>query len=178
MSAVLNDERYAVFLELLPKYNYNVTKSAIEAGFSRNTANTQQKRIMKQALKYRLGKAGIEMKNKGQDLRIAPAQEIQRTMAEMVGFSQKELMDNLKELGTQDKDLSVRLRVIAPLAREYGVNLSPEEREGTMMPVLAITVRKNGPVEPQETQVKDVAQYTLSVIKDEEGGGVPPEDTE
>lgn len=147
MTATRNDDRYGKFLELMVVNKYNVTKSAIEAGFSPTYAGSKQKYIMQQAIKYRLEKAGIQVA-KVHDLTTPQAK---KTMAEIVGFSREELMNNLRFLATQEKDMSVRLRVVAPLAREYGVNLDPE-KETTIVPTLNITVRERsipGSTEPQ-----------------------------
>lgn len=137
MSATRNDGRYAKFLELMPIYKYNVTKSALEAGFAPSYATGHQKEIMQRAIQWKT--------ENSQALAISPTAtlpQLKATMAELVGFTREELMVNLKELGTQEKDLSVRLRVIAPLAREYGVNLEPEKSNLNIVPTLHITVDK------------------------------------
>lgn len=144
MSAVRNDERYEKFLILLPKHRYNVKPAAIEAGFSKSFAHGKQKFIMQQALKYKLEKAGMKV----EEIKDVPIVEMKRTMAEIVGFSQEELMNNLKEIATQSRDYATRLRVIAPLVREHGVNLDPEVNNNVVVPVLNVTVREKDPKQP------------------------------
>ncbi len=138
MSATRNDERYGKFLELLPLHKYNVTKSAILAGFASSYAQSQQKQIMQKALKFKLERAGIEVTG----VKDAPLHDMKRTMAEIVGFTREELMNNIKEIALQTKDYSTRLKVVAPLARAYGVDLSPEEANNFVVPVLNVTVRE------------------------------------
>lgn len=166
MSNPRYDERYKVFLERLPLNKYNVTKSAIEAGFSQQTAEAQQKRIMQQALKYQLQRSGIEVV-KNSKLEPVNVVEVKKTMAELVGFSREELMSNLKNIATQEKDYSSRLKVVAPLAREYGVVLDTENNTDVTIPILNVTVK---PRLSKATSNDDVAQYTLSVDKGLDGG--------
>lgn len=144
--------RHKRFLEELPKNNYKVGPSAIKAGYSKSTANKKPKAILKTALKAQAQEIIDTIENK-------PSKELKQTMAELVGFSREEVMDNLKFLANQDKDLSTRLKVIAPLAKEYGVNLGSDEQK-TIVPVLHIGVKQlespmidgntpeNGPTEP------------------------------
>lgn len=133
--------RYKKFLELLPKYNYVVTKAAKEAGFSEHTSNTQQKRILQSALKYELKSREESVKNNLVQNKDVSIDEV-KTMAQQVGISKDELMENIKTIANQEKDWSTRLKVVSVLAKEFGLDLSIEENNKTIAPVLNITVKE------------------------------------
>lgn len=140
-----NVQRYTKFLEVLPKNGYNVTKSALEVGFSKHTAETQQKRIMNNALKIKAQKVIDEVNP------MTPLVEQKKTMAELVGISKESLMDNIRFLAEQERDLATRLKVVKSLAREYQVDLGDEETTKISVPVLNITMKQpenQGYIEP------------------------------
>jgi len=141
--------RYKKFLEVLPKHNYVVTKAAKEAGFSEHTSNTQQKRILASALRYELNSREEEAKTKLVDTSKLNIKEV-KTMAERVGISKDDLMENIKWLAQQEKDLSTRLKVVKALAKEYSVDLGDEEQGKTVVPILNVTVkeRNDGSTKP------------------------------
>lgn len=112
----------------------NAYQSAIKAGYSEQYAKAGGRLLVATAEK-RLAEIKAD--------KITPQK---KTMAELVGFSKKELMDNIKFLGEQERDLSVRLKVVAPLAKEYGVDLNPTENSITV-PILNMNVN----TEPRNT---------------------------
>lgn len=142
MSAIRNNERYAKFIELMPKNKYNVTKSAIEAGFGKTYAAKQQSLIAQRALEFQLQRAEMLARAKGTSL-----VEKKNTMAEIVGLTRENIMENLRFIAEQTKDLSTRLKVVAPLAKEFGVILD-EEKQNVTVPILNVTVRDNGSTKP------------------------------
>lgn len=144
------DGRYERFIDLLPKNKFNVTKSAIEAGFSENTARTQQKRIMAKAL-------GIQIE-RAQKLTKAPDASlltIKRSMAEIVGLTPENVFERLRFIANQEKDLASALKVLAPLVKEHGVILNAEEQTKITVPVLNVTVKERS-TEPSHGVVQSV----------------------
>lgn len=138
-----NIQRYTKFLEVLPKNGYNITKSALEVGFSKHTAETQQKRIMNNALKIKAQNVIAEADPN------RPVKEQKKTMAELVGISKESLMDNIKFLAEQERDLATRLKVVRALAREYEVKLDEDETTKVNVPVLNVTMSApKGSTEP------------------------------
>lgn len=133
----LSTIRSKKLIEALPRNNYNVTKSALEAGFSKHTARTQQKRLLRTAIKIQAKEALQGMENVQQ-----PLDTLKKTMAELVGLSKQDVYDNIKELATQDRDYSTRLKVVRALARELGVDLGEEESSKVNVPILNVTVKE------------------------------------
>lgn len=151
-------DRYDVFLELLPKNDFNVYKTAVEAGFAESTAEKQGKRIYQTALKKqaeRLQQRKMELAT-NPDLNSKQITEglKQITIAEKVGLSREEVMERIRFMATQERDLGVALKVIKALAKEYQVDLGEEESQKTIVPVLNVTVKEKNTA--QQSHIIDV----------------------
>ena len=136
---MVSDMRYDKLLDILPTTNYNISKSAILAGFSEQTAKKQGKRLMATALKRQANRALERVESNS-----ITTTEMKKTMAELVGVSSNQLFKRLKYLAfEQDKDYSTQLKILSALANEYGVIINPQDNtQITTVPVLNIVVDK------------------------------------
>lgn len=139
--------KYDKFLEELPKHNYNITKTALASGFAKSTAEKQQGRIYKSALKYKAQRALDTLENKT----AITKEEGKALMREIVGLSREDLMATLLKIATQDKDYGSALKVLAPLAKEEGVVLHEDDTQKVTVPILNVTVK-------EKRQLIDMAQ--------------------
>lgn len=133
-------ERYKRLIEALPKNNYNITKSALEAGFTHHTARTQQKRLVKSAMKYQVKELAERVENASG----LSNREQKQLMSEIVGMSKQDVMERLKFIANQDKDLNSALKVLAPLSKEHGVILQNEDESKINVPILNVVVKEKG----------------------------------
>lgn len=136
-------------LKLLPKHKGKVAPAAIEAGFSSQTAYKQGKSLLKTALKKEARETLAILE--GNSPTTIP--ELKKTMAERIGMTRQDVMNNIKWLAEQERDLATRLKVVKALAKEYEVDLGEEELTKVNVPILNVTVKENkplldGPVEP------------------------------
>lgn len=129
-------------LEELPKNGYKIYPSAIKAGYKPSYANSEPKKILKTALKEQAREVLATLDNKP----IEGREGIKQLMHELMGITKEELLNNAKYLANQDKDLSTRLKVIAPLLKEIGIVLT-DEAQKTIIPILNIGVKQNDMVE-------------------------------
>lgn len=135
------------FLNALPKHNYKVAPSAIEAGYSPQYADKAPKRILESALK-------AQAKDILETASHMDTKEMKKTLADIVGMNRENVFERLRYIANQEKDLSSALKVLAPLAKDLGVNLNTEEAPKTIVPILNIGVRTtdqstiNGSTEP------------------------------
>ena len=138
--------RHQKLLEELPKNGYKVYPSAVKAGYSPNTANKNPNRLLKSALH---AQAKEVMKMTANNIQV-DTKELKQTLAELIGMSREDVFLRLKTISLQDKDLSSALKVLAPLAKDLGVNLNTDEAPKVVVPVLNIGVRSldNGSIEP------------------------------
>jgi phage terminase small subunit len=136
------------FLEELPKNGNKIKPSAIKAGYSPVYAHANGKTILKTAIKEQ-AKEIIETI----DHKPANSNELKKTMYELMGLTKEELYNNAKYILNQEKDLSTRLKILAPLIAEAGIQLTSEESAKVIVPVLNIGVRQpdNGSIEPYTT---------------------------
>ncbi len=128
--------RYKRFIEALPKHNYEIKASAIEAGFSESSANDKGKRILKAALKHQT-KELVEQ-SKRPDL---TTNETKQLMRDIVGIGQVELMKALRDIALNTRDYASALKVLGPLAKQDGVVLNVEEQNKITVPILNVTVK-------------------------------------
>lgn len=134
----------------------NTSDAVKAAGFSDKTAQKQSKRVIKSAVKYH-AKELLKDEN-------VNSLTTQQLMSELVGLSRSDLMNRLKFIATQDKDLSSALKVLLPLVKQHGVVLESSEEKITV-PILNIVVDKapdlfeNGSTEPlvDAPEIVDVA---------------------
>lgn len=122
--------RYKRLIRELPNHD-NAQDALIASGFSENTAKKQSKRVLSSALKY----TAEEMLKPETRAPLTGKQ----LMSEIVGLTSSDVMNRLKFIATQDKDLHSALKVLSVLAREHGVSLDSEEKSVTV-PVLNIIV--------------------------------------
>lgn len=137
--------RYDRLMKEIPKHKH--AKDAIVAsGFSENTARKQAKRVLSSALRHTV--------NKLADPANHTALSTKQLMSDIVGLSGQEVMDRLKTIANQDKDLGSALKVLIPLAKEHGVAIDNAENS-VQVPILNVIVDKaptpiliEGSVEP------------------------------
>lgn len=130
--------RHKKLLEELPKNNYKVYPSAIKAGYSPITADKNPKQILRTALKAQANEA-LEMIEPNSP---ASSKELKATLADIIGMNREQVFERLRYIATQERDLSTALKVLAPLSKDLGVNISDEQANITI-PVLNIGVRES-----------------------------------
>ena len=147
--------RYKKLLAVLPKNNYDMQKSAIEAGFTKNTASKQSKRLLASAIKSEAREI-LEAKS------ITPI-EAKKFMSDIIGLSSSELFERLKYIATQSKDLSSALKVLVPLAVDYGVQLQSDDAEKTIVPTLNVTM-----ISKTQEKSHEVLTLNTTIVDDNE----------
>lgn len=130
--------KYLAFLKNYQQSS-NITQSAIKAGFSPQYADKQGKYILNRALKIQ----AQELMDRANNNQVT-AKEGKQLMREILGISRESLLDNAKWLANQEKDLSVRLKVITPLLKEENIDLSSEDTQKVTVPILNVVVEKTG----------------------------------
>lgn len=142
--------RYKKLLQEIPKHK-SAEQALIASGFSPNTAKSQSKRVLASALKHQ---AREILKPEG-----THGMTTKQLMSEIVGMSVEEVMERIRFIANQEKDLASALKVLIPLVRELGVTLDSNEPTVTV-PVLNVVVESN---EKRETlQANDVPDIGLS----------------
>ena len=145
--------RYKRLISNLPKHK-NATDAILASGFSKNTAKSQQKRVLHSALRHQ----AKEILNASPDA----LRNSKQLMSDIVGMSGQELFNRLKYIATQDKDLGSALKVLAPLVREHGVILaSDDDQAKVIVPVINLgftpqNMAKN--IEPPKDPIKVESQ--------------------
>ncbi len=129
--------RMRKFISLLPKYNYAVMPAAIEAGYSQTYAHKQGKRLMNAAMKAQTKEVLATRVSAP-----VPTEEARRTLADMIGLSRQEVFEALRNIALNSKDLTSALKVLKPLSKDLGADLSEEENAKIVVPVLNIGVRE------------------------------------
>lgn len=129
------------FLDALPKHKFKVAPSAVEAGYSPQYANKNPKRILKSALKAQAEEI-IEMTSANSNPNSI---DMKKSLAEIVGMSRESVFERLRNIAFNEKDLSSALKVLAPLAKDLGVNLNTDEAPKTIVPILQIGVKQETP---------------------------------
>lgn len=135
------NKRKQLFLDALPKHKFKVAPAAKEAGYSAQYANKNPKRILKSALKAQAEEM-LEMTSANSN---PSSIEIKKSLAEIVGMSRESVFERLRNIAFNEKDLSSALKVLVPLAKDLGVNLSIEEGPKTIVPILQIGVKQETP---------------------------------
>jgi hypothetical protein len=123
----------------------NIYQSAIKAGYSENVAKSKGK--------WLVGKAERRLQETVNSLPVSE----KKTMAEIVGFSKEKLMERLYNIGIQERDLSTALKVLAPLAKEYDVDLTPSN-DAITVPVLNISVSNIPRNMAQPQRIRDIQE--------------------
>jgi phage terminase small subunit len=143
------EDRHSKLIKNLPKHNYHVMPAAIEAGFTRSTAAKQGKRLLRTAVKREARKTLATLE--GTD--DISTTQLKSTLADLLGMSSEEVFSRLKDIALNDRDYNAALKVLKPLAKDLGVDLSEEEQTKVNVPILNVTVKENhtlldGSVEP------------------------------
>lgn len=141
----MNDSlpRHKKFLREMPKHKNIVSRAAIAAGYSPMYADKQGKRILNGALRKEAKELVATLENKP-----LSTKEAKKTMAEIVGLSREEVMNQLKYIALQAKDLHSALKVLGPLAKEQGVILQEEDKGNVTVPILNVTVKEKITAQP------------------------------
>lgn len=135
--------RQKKFLDNINSNGFNISKGAIDAGYSPVYADKQGKVLLKSALKEHAKEIVSTMENKD-----ISKTEGKKLMIELMGMSREDTLNRLKTIANQDKDLHSALKVLIPLARELGISLESDANV-VNVPVLNITVTPNdGLIEP------------------------------
>lgn len=151
--------RYQRLIGNLDKYN-SVTEAMKASGFSDTTSEKQQKRVLRSALKWKADNTIEEAKILAGDTTVGS----KKLMHEILGISRDSLTNRLKSIAEQEKDLASALKVLIPLAKQLGVDLTQEQQGATIVPTLNVTVRetKDGSTKPFiETTAQPVAEGSL-----------------
>jgi hypothetical protein len=82
-----------------------------------------------------------QMLNKAENNDIT-AKEGKKLMHELLGLTREEVYENVKWLANQEKDLSTRLKVIQAIAKQLDIDLTQEEQQKTVVPILNVVVDK------------------------------------
>ena len=146
---VLNP-RKAKLLEELPKNNWKVKPSAIKAGYSPIYADKQANKILKSALKDQ-AKDIVERISANSPV---DTKTLKKSLAEIIGLSSESVYERLRFIATQEKDLGSALKVLAPLSKDLGVNLT-EDTPKTIVPILNIGVKQVEAIETVDTTLLD-----------------------
>lgn len=128
--------KYKVFISEYAKTS-NILQSALKAGFSDSYARKLGKRIVNTAMKIQ----GQELIDKARKQEIT-ASEAKVYMNELIGMNRNEVFSQLKKIATQDKDYSSALKVLTPLSKELGVDITEKEQGNITVPVLNVVVSK------------------------------------
>lgn len=134
--------KYDKFMEELPKNKYNLTKTALASGFAKSTAETQQGRIYKSALKHKAKQIVAQLEGQ----KAVTKEEGKRLMTDIIGLSKEKVFERLAFIATQERDLGSALKVLAPLASEHNVNISGSDDQKVTVPILNVTVKENTPL--------------------------------
>ncbi len=123
------------FLEELPKNGNKLLPSALKAGYSENYARGNARTILKTALKAQAQEVIDTIENKPG----LTGKQIKPLMTDLIGITNQELMNNLKYILNQEKDISTRYKLVSALAKEHGIELGDNDEKVTV-PILNITM--------------------------------------
>lgn len=137
--------RHQKLLEELPKNQFKVKPSAIKAGYSEEYADSNPKAILKGALRAQAKEILEISANSPID-----SKELKKSLAELVGYSREDVFKRIKSIGDNEKDLGSALKVLLPLAKDLGVNLT-EDAPKTIVPILNIGVKQVEAIETVDT---------------------------
>jgi hypothetical protein len=131
--------RWKLFLEALPKHDYKIAPSAMEAGYSESYAYKCGNLIMTSALRAQ-AKETLRVHN----TTSAPmsTEEAKATLATFIGMNSEDVAKTLKKIATQDKDYGSALKVLAPVLKEMGHNISVDDASKVSVPILNVIVDK------------------------------------
>lgn len=154
---------------------YNAKKTLIQNGYSEQTATKASGDIIKRATRavaYQVANTKLGEISK----------EMTKSAIEILGLTEAEVANTLRKIATNDRDYASALKVLNPLAKEIGVNLTSEEQK--TQPLLNITVESgNSEKEPDnitghlsstvvEKTADDTVEFESSESDDVASGGV------
>lgn len=137
-------DRHVILLEEYRKTG-NLTQSAIKAGFTPLTANKCGRSLLETALK----RERILIEKKIENGLMTRNEK--KKAFEVLGLTRENLIDNIKWLLEQEKDLSVRYKIVAKLGKDIGVDLSDDDSNKPIAPTLNIGI-VNKQSEPTDTK--------------------------
>jgi phage terminase small subunit len=146
-------DRYTKLLEVLPKHKGKIAPAAVEAGFSEQTAYKQGKRLLKTAIKRQAQNTIALMDNKN-----VTTTELKKTLADRIGMSSEEVFNLLANIARQDRDYTSALKVLKPLAKDVGVDLTEDDSQKTVVPILNVTVKEKSTA--IQSHIKEIAPDT------------------
>ena len=144
-----------------PKYkefmnNYsqsgNILQSAIKAGFPEQYARKEGKLILNRAIKYHTQELQVKAENNQ-----ITAEEAKNTPLEILGLTRNQVVNRLKSIAMQDKDYSSALKVLMPVSKSIGYDISTQEQQNITVPVLNIVVDK-----PKDDNIIDIPNEELT----------------
>ena len=128
--------RYKRLIQEIPRH-IHVKDALLASGFSEKTALKSSKRVIVSALKYQ----AREILSSPQETK-----PLKVLMTDLLGLSSGDLFYTLKKIALQDKDYGSALKVLGPLAKEHGINLSQDEGDKVSVPILNVIVERNEPI--------------------------------
>ena len=150
------ETRPIALLKNLAKNKGNITKSALESGYSEYYAKKCQKRIMKTA--QNKSKQLIDIESK----KLVNASDKDKPIIidrlnELIGISRQEYSNHIKTIVEQNKDISTKFKVLQSLSKYTDIDLSTESETKQIIPTLNIAIKEiNNIQKPQE--IKQIAQ--------------------
>lgn len=129
--------RWKLFLEALPRHDFKVAPSAIEAGYSKQYAYKQGQLILTSALRAQ----AKEMLRYNTTSAPMNTNDAKSTLMSFLGMSSEDVSNTLRKIATQDKDYGSALKVLAPVAKELGHNIASDEKP-VSVPILNVIVEK------------------------------------
>ena len=118
------------------KAGFNASKGLVNAGYAKDSATKQSKKIIESALKKVTDE---EIKKTVYDSSLSPRSKI----LQMVGMSEGELINEYMYIVKQNKDLTNKLKAMLPLLKTQGIVW--EDSNTTVNPTLNLTVKTNTP---------------------------------
>ncbi len=155
-------------MEISPKYKMfmveylktsNITQSAIKAGFAPQYADKEGKLILNRAIKYHTQ----ALLDKSSNNEIT-SEEAKKDLCDLLGLTSDNVMNRLKDIALQDRDYSSALKVLAPVSKSIGYDMSTEDNKEVTQPVLNIGViqTQEGKTTPniKDIDIKDIKDKT------------------
>ena len=125
----MNPSKASKIMATYAKNNYNAYKTLMELGYSKSTALNDAKATIDRASRT---------VNESLQLDTVEPKEVAKTSYEILGLSKEEVIENLKEIATQSRDYTNRLKVVTPMARDIGIKL--DDTEENKSPTVNLTV--------------------------------------
>lgn len=138
--------------KLLKEYelnNHNAYKTLIENGYSKNTAKAEGGKVIERARRVVTEKLNLKPDTK---------ENTARTVLEILGYNENDVLKELKKVIEQDRDFTNKLKALKPALRDVGINLEDEE-SGNKVAVLNIGVKEVD----TETQKTPQQSHTIEI---------------